>query len=226
MRTLLHPRLALPFACALIASAPCWTGDVATAEVHQILCQIAQPVLSEDEHLVERHYVTYALQVGSTAPGLEVRLTCHPGAGVVHGDASRDTVDYSEITNLNIANMLGISIQVENRPRGTWNLAADSSRARGASTDTRFFIDHLHVTLNLKTLNDREPVPSDPSFGTTMGRFDAVVAATVDCILDNASRSDPPIRRLDLRVFGSPRYGRYARVYPITAAPKRKQYRF
>lgn len=214
------------FLRALIASGLCGTGGEAAAETRQYLCQIAQPVVSHDERTVGRQYVTYALSLGAMTPGLELRFTCHPGPGVMHKNASRDTVDSSEIENFNVANQMGMSLQVENRPRGTWNVEADTSRVEGTSAGSQFYVDRLKVVLNLKTLNEREPDTSDPNYRSTLARFNAVVAATVDCILDNATRSEPPIRKIELSVIGSPRYRHFARVYPIKAAQKRQEYRY
>jgi hypothetical protein len=52
--------------------------------------------------------------------------------------------------------------------------------------------------------------------------YDPAVEATVAAILDNASRSEPPLTSIVLRIIGPNRYWRHAKFYPVTSAPVRE----
>jgi len=196
----------------------------ALAEGRHYLCRVAQPVASRDDRVVVKEFFTYSLSLASPIPGLELQFTCYPGAGIAHADLSRDSIDIREIANLNVANALGLEVQVEQRPRGTWNAEFDTTKAGERSARSHFYVRRLKAVLDLTELARRTPPPSAPEYAETMARFDAVVAATVDCMLDNASRSRPPIHNLELSVVGPRRYHRYAKAYRITPAPEPKQY--
>jgi hypothetical protein len=178
-------------------------------------------VISRDDRAIVRGYVTYSVNLGSAIPGLGVRFTCYPGPGVSLPDLSRDSISIDQIANLNVANLLGLTVRVESRQRGSWEAGFDTSETGERAAKSHFYVDRLRAVLDLTGL-EKHPGASSESAATA--RNDAVVAATVDCILDNASRSDPPIHTLELSVIGTQRYRHYAKVYRVTRAPKPKQY--
>ena len=189
---------------------------------HHYLCQVAQPMVSRDEHCVRVEYVTYSLSIAAPTPGLEVRFTCYPGPGVSHQDLSRDTIDFSEIANLNAANLGGLTVNVEKRRRGSWNASPDPS-----GDDGGFYLDKLNAVLDVSALQSRTRPPSDTVYShRDLPRYDALVAATVECMIDNASRSMPPIRNLKIDVVGSDRYRKYSKLYRVKPAAERKRFNY
>jgi hypothetical protein len=140
-----------------------------------------------------------------------------------------DSVGASEVANLNAASLMGIAIHVEKRPQGTWSSAPDTSAAARATGKPRqlFFVDELGVDLDLTGLLKRRGTSSEPSVNREdLKRFDALVEATVDCILENARRSTPVIRKVRLRVVGWERYGHWSDTYVVKVDTERKRFRY
>ena len=191
---------------------------------HPYFCQVAQPMVARDDRRVEIHHVTYAFKLTSPIPGLEVRFTCHPGPVEVHPEFTHDTVAGTQIANLNAASLLGFTVRVQDRPAGTWSTEPDTSasaRSGASSPRTRFYVNELSAELDVGTAKSK--VAPDPQ---GLAQFDALVAATVDCLIENASHSHPSIRRLNLKVVGWDRYRHFSDSYMITAAPRPKLFRY
>lgn len=155
-------------------------------------------------------YITYELMLGSSVPGIEIRYTCAPGpVAVDHGNG------YSGVKNRNAANLLGFEVSTADwsDPR-TWK-----------GTPRSAFVDTMEVTLDLREAERRFAArhAEDDAELVRMYRegFDTTLKCTVECILDNAGRSRPPIRHVKLRVLGPKQYRAYSRVYPVQPSASR-----
>jgi hypothetical protein len=206
-------------ACAVAAPAP-----AATTQTY--FCDVAQPVVVRDQRRVEVHHVTFALQVASALPGVELQFTCWPSPFVVQTEFAPDSADRSQFVNLNAANLLGLSVRVERRPRGTWSADFDTSGGATAR-QSRFYVDELRADLDVSALARRQSREANAKGRhEELAQFDALVEATVTCMIENASRSHPTIRKLRLNVVGWDRYRRYTNVYPVAAPTEVKQFRY
>jgi hypothetical protein len=196
---------------------------------HTYFCRVDQPMVARDDRRVEVHTVTYALKLQQFAPGLEIRYTCEPGPVVVQEHYDADTVGASEITNLNAANLMGITVRTEKRPRNTWSVLPDSlppARA-GGKPRPRYYLDELRVQLDVSGLvAHRSQVGNPNEAREELGRLDALVDATVDCVLENARRSQPPIRKVRLEVVGWDRYKARSNVFAVKEKPELKLFRY
>jgi hypothetical protein len=169
--------------------------------------RVAQPHDQPEAGDIGLMYVTYELMLGSAWPGVEIRYTCAPGpVAIDHGRG------YSGVENRNGANLLGFKVTVEDRSWG-------HSASRWSGPPGGEFIDTLMVTLDLRAAAaklareiGREPKSSSDVY---QDNFDRMVACTVDCILDNATRSKPPIHHISLSVLGPGKYRSIAKVYAI-----------
>jgi hypothetical protein len=184
-------------------------------------------MVARDDRRVEIHHTTYALKLDSPVPGLEIRFTCLPGPVPVSNDYKADSLGVGDIANLNVANLMGLVLWVEERPLGTWSAAADTSAATkaGGTPPSHFYVSELKATLDVSALLKQRQDASDPQRNRPeLARLDALVAATVECILDNAGHSRPPIRKLRLNVVGWDRFRHYSNLYTVKAAADRRDF--
>ncbi len=183
---------------------------------------VAQPIENEDRG-VEIHHVVYRGYFGRCPVAMEVRLTCSPSC-YLWADRPNPLRPDSSDDDKNSAHLLGLVVSVEEDEY----LAGDR------------FPDTLHVTLDARaaivaaaaqdsamvrrlSLQDPRFSPKTP-WDTSRQELDEVVAATVDCILDNASRSCGKPHFVMLRVDGPESYQRFARLYRLLRAPRPKFY--
>jgi hypothetical protein len=174
--------------------------------------QVAQPHDQPEAGGIGLMYVTYELMLGSASPGVEIGLTCAPGPVAVDRGSG-----YTGVENRNGANEYGFKVNIED--------LSDPERWKGSQG--KQYIDTMTVTLDVRAASRKvaAKVASDTlSAYLYQDDLDQTVHCTVDCILDNASRSRPPIHHLRLRIAGPKRYSKLARVYDITPAPGRKKY--
>lgn len=218
---------------ALLATAPLTSPRAAHAQPqdsgHTYFCQVAQPMVARDDRRVEIHDVTYALKLFVPVPGVEIQYTTYPGPVPIQSDYKSDTVGMSNVANLNAANLLGIGIRIESRPRGTWNAMPDSAVVSKAAERPRqrFYVDELRVDVDLGGVNRQRLRAGDPrATREELARFDALIDATIECILENARRSTPPIRKIKINVVGWERYHHWADTYVVKTSPERKQFRY
>jgi hypothetical protein len=196
---------------------------------HTYFCHVAQPMVARDDRRIEIHPVTYALKLFTPKPGLEIEFTCRPGPVAVFRNQPGDSLGAYEVANLNAASLMGIAIRVEKRPQGTWSSAPDTSAAARAAGKPHqlFFVDELGVDLDLAALVRRRGTSMEPGANREdLKRFDALVEATVDCILENARRSTPVIRRIRLKVIGWERYRHWSDTYVVKVDTERKRFRY
>lgn len=222
-------RAALLLWTLLVAGGPDRVRAQSGGGGHTYFCQVAQPMVARDDRRIEIHDVTYALKLQSPVPGVEVKYTCFPGPVVIRGASVSDTVNANDIANLNAANLLGLSLRVESRPAGSWNVELDSTQAAtgGAGKKSRFFVDELKVDLDVGGLMKQRRHASEVRANREeLSQFDALVAATVECILDNARRSQPPVRKIRLNVVGWDRYRHMTDVYHVKQASEKKRYTY
>ena len=173
-----------------------------------------------DEGSIELRYVTYLLSLGSAWPGVELQYTCSP-APVLVNRANRADMDTLDVEDDNIAHGLGLTIQIENRqdPR-TWN--SPHSSPPGARWGERQewprdgYVDTLVVQLHTQAAYEH-----DQANARSDHVLDAVVRATIDCIRDNASRSQVPIHHVKLVVTGPQKYRKLGGMMRITPRPNR-----
>lgn len=234
MAVALRPRnttrgLGLGLVAMLVASSASIARAQSQDAGHTYLCHVAQPMVARDDRRIEIHPVTYALKLVSPVPGLEIEFTCRPGPVAVSALQPTDTLGASEIANLNAASLMGIVIRVEKRPRGTWSAVPDTSAAARAGGKPRqsFFVEELGVDLDLTALARRRAHSTEPRENREeLARFDALVEATVECILENARRSTPVLRRVRLNVIGWERYRRWADTYVVKVDTERRRFRY
>jgi hypothetical protein len=170
--------------------------------------RVAQPHDQPEAGRIGLMYVTYELMLGSASPGIEIRHTCSPGpVAVDHGGG------YEGVENRNGANLSGYTVSTENVPDSLWKGSKNAP-----------FIDTMTVTLDVRKAADslaavlaRKPAASAPMY---QGEFDETVRCTIECILDNATRSFPPIHHIRLRIRGPKKFNDAAKVYRITSAPR------
>jgi hypothetical protein len=197
---------------------------------HTYFCEVAQPMVSRDERRVEIHHVTYALKIFQPIPGVEVRYTCFPGPVAVQGKYEKDSVGTSQVADLNAANLMGLKIEIENRPRGTWSAVPDTSVAAraGGKPRTNYFLEELGVDLDVSALarQRQHEMGETKDNREELARFDALVEATVECILENARRSTPAVRKIRLQVAGWDRYRHWSDSYLVSSGSERKQFRY
>ena len=124
-----------------------------------------------------------------------------PGMEIEHTCDSNSVVTPWGPRNLNLANLAGLKVAVRR-----------FDEVSGLAGDT------IVVTIDTSALwYDRVMSVS----------VDTVVAATVDCIRENAARGAsrwPQLRHLRLSVVGSSRYTRYNRIYAVSPAVRRRQF--
>ncbi len=180
---------------------------------HECVVRIAQPHDETDGGGVDGitlMYITYELMLGSSVPGIEIRYTCAPGpVAVDHGNG------YSGVKNRNAANLLGFEVSTAD-----WS---DSRTWKGPPRTA--FVDTMEVTLDVREAERRFAARHAEDIAELVGRyregFDRTVELTVECILDNAARSRPPIRYVKLHVLGPKRYRTHSSVYPVKPSASR-----
>ena len=223
--------LARRAALVLLLAAP-FAVDARAQEAddeHTYFCEVAQPMVATEDRRVEIHRATYAMRLKSPSPGIEVQFTCLPGPVSVNPTITGDSLGSDAIANFNAAHLLGLKLRVEQRPQGTWNAEPDTSAAAkaGGTPRSRFYVDQLRATLDVSGLQRQRQHAGDARAGRLeLAQFDALVAATVECILDNAGRSRPPIRKVRLDVVGWDRFKRYGQVYPVKPPTERRDFRY
>jgi hypothetical protein len=194
---------------------------------HTYFCEIAVPMVARDDRRIEIHQTTYALKLQNPIPGVEVRYTCHPTPVVVSADIRQDSVRAGDVANLNVANMMGLKVQVESRPPGTWNALPDTTARGGTRPLSHFYVEELRADLDVTALQKQRQHAADPRASREeLARFDALVAATVECMLDNARRSHPPIRKLKVNVVGWDRYRHYSESYTLKDPIQRRSFKY
>lgn len=205
----------------LVAVAPCLP---ATAAAYLRYSEVAQPMVNLDGDRLEIHRVTYGLKLEAPMPGLEIQLTCHPGPVVMRGEDRGDSVSTSDVTNQNIANLLGISIKVEHRPESTWSAEPDTAAAReGRAPASRPVVRDFRVELDVSGLAKRiAKVHNDEARRKQLRQFDALVAAIVECVRENARRSEPAIRNIHFEVSGWDRFKRHNQNMQVGAPVETK----
>lgn len=172
-----------------------------------------------DEGTIELRYVTYLLSYTSANPGVEVHYTCSAAPAVPEIQADQKSL---HLDDYNVAHALGITIEVESRyDSGTWNSAASSppgarwGKATGEIRDP--YVDTLLVRLHVRKAYETA-VARD---SLDLKYLDAAVLTTIDCIRDNATRSDIPIRHVRLIVDGPAHYRRLGGMFPIRSRSNR-----
>jgi len=166
--------------------------------------RVAQPHDQPEAGEIGLMYVTYELMLGSAVPGIEIRYTCAPGPVAVDNGSG-----YRGVENRNGANRLGFRIAVED--------LTDPSLWKGQPAAA--YIDTMTVTLDVRAaarrLAAKRAGSSAPSAQLAEDEFDRTLRCAVDCILDNATRSAPPIRHLRLEIRGPQRFRSLSRVYAV-----------
>jgi hypothetical protein len=166
--------------------------------------RVAQPHDQPEAGEIGLMYVTYELMLGSAVPGIEIRYTCAPGPVALDRGGG-----YRGVENRNGANKLGFRITVED--------FADPSLWKGQAAAR--YVDTMTVTLDVRAAARRLGAKraGSPSrlAQATEDEFDETVRCAVDCILDNATRSAPPIRHLHLEVLGPRKFRALSRVYRV-----------
>jgi hypothetical protein len=203
----------------LFAAQPAWAS-------FRILNVIAVPMENGEEGSIELRYVTVSMDYTFKWPGIEVQYTCSI-APVQHFRQTFDQADQKglEVDDHNIAHVVGLTVQTENRSdEATWN--SPESTPPGARWGRRDgwpkdpYVDTLLVQLNTDHAYRFLTTNMRPD-SLQLHLLDAVVATTIDCIQDNASRSDVPIKHVKLVVTGPARYRKLSALLTITPQPNR-----
>lgn len=203
------------FVILLCASAPAF----ASFDIRNV---IAVPMENGDEGTVELRYVTYLLSYTSKWPGVEVMYTCSP-APVAVDRADKAGSSTLKTEEANIAHQVGLTIQVEKRmDERTWN--SPHSVPPGARWGDQpewpkdAYVDTLKVQLSTEAAyKHMQTAGGEPQLKV----LDAIVRTTIDCVRDNASRSAVPIRHVQLKITGPPRYRKLGGIMRITPRPNR-----
>ena len=203
----------MPRTISLAATALMLALAVRAEAAFDCYVQVAQPHDQPEAGSIGMMYVTYELMLGSASPGVEIEHTCSPGPVAVDTGSG-----YSGVQNRNGANQKGFKIVVEDF----------KDIRRWSGSEGNHYIETMTVLLDVRSAADSlERTLASHSKGSAylfQQDFDGTVACTVDCILDNATRSSPPIRRLRLEITGPIQFKDLARTYEIVPAPKRKEY--
>lgn len=198
--------------------------DAPEQSIHVYFCQVAQPMIAQTERRVEIHPVTYAIRLAHPMPGIEIRYTAFPGPVSFEKSYDPDSIGESQVVNFNAASLLGLQIKVEKRPAGTWNAVPDTSAAArsGVKPLTNYYLDELKVSLDVSSLVKRRQHASEGRANREeLAQFDALVEATVQCIIENARRSLPPIKKVRLQVTGWDRYAHWSDSYVVKPGTER-----
>jgi hypothetical protein len=200
-------------------------ADLASASF-RIMNVIAVPMENGEEGTVELRYVTVSMDYTFKWPGIEVQYTCSI-APVQHFRQVFDQADQKglEVDDANIAHVSGLAIQTENRSdETTWNspesMPPGSRWGRREGWPKDPYVDTLLVQLNTERAYRFLTTNLRPD-SLQLHLLDAVVATTIDCIQDNASRSIIPIRHVKLVVTGPARYRKLSGLIAITSRPNR-----
>ena len=184
-------------------------GAPAVRATEPAFYEIAQPMLDVGSNCIHVLHVAYQLWVGSGFPGREIEYISAFGPVVVNPGLRE--INRENVEDHNIARALGIRVNVETKDFDTWKQSTDPARPGP-------YVDTLAVELDLRLADAqmlrqsfRDSLSVEPRILTK------AVEATVACILENAGRSEVPIRRLRIRVIGTPRFQKYSGVFRIPA---------
>lgn len=187
----------------LIAAA---TPALATEEVY---LEVAQPMCEGNGgcHVLR---VTYVTNRGSAAPGDAIAWTCAANALVVDRGLTPSAGAPTQVENRNSAHLAGFTIRVTAPDQGRWTFVADPNgpatrNPDGTGARGHWYADTTEVVLDVS--RNAKTYSAD--------YLDDLLRTTVQCILDNASRSLPPIRFVRLAVTGSDRFHDLQRVHAI-----------
>jgi len=183
-------------------------GAPAARATEPVYYEIAQPMLDVGSNCIRVLHVTYQLWVGSGFPGREIDYISAFGPVVVNPGRE---ITRENVADHNIARALGITVNAETKDFDTWKQSTDPARP-GA------YVDTLAVDLDVRLAEAqmlRESFRDSLSVGPRI--LGKAVEATVACILENAGRSEVSIRRLRIRVIGTPRFQKYSGVFRIPA---------
>ena len=203
-----------------------WGSSACAAE--ESLIEVAQPMAAEEES-PEVYHVTCQTYFDTPIAGWAIDFTCDPNAVVVEHRRS-DLTPGAE--NRNLASLNGLRIRVVHRPYyGEYTFVEHPAGDRTRDDDLRsakgFFVaDTVEAVLEVPAHPDslakadllRHVVyPEDTEAVATW--LELVVDCTVKCVLENASKSDIPIRTLILHIDGPARYAKYAKTYTLWQPP-------
>jgi hypothetical protein len=183
--------------------------------------EIAVPIANEDAPVINVFHIVRQINLGSADPGLEIRHTCEPAYVL------RDEEVLSEggrPIDMNLASRMHFKVDVEFRDEERWRFVPGPSPsgvwAEIKGRKGHYWIDSLAVTLDVSSLaTDSSFARARKTHGPTL--YDPVVDATIAAILDNASRSEPPLSSVRLRVVGPAPYPARSKLYPVTPRPVR-----
>jgi hypothetical protein len=206
MRTASAPprrtRVGVALAALIVAATPA----LATEEVY---LEVAQPMCEGNGgcHVLR---VTYVTNRGSAFPGDEIAWTCAANAVVVDRGFTPSPGTPKQVENRNAAYEAGFTIRVTAPDQERWTFVADAAgpvtrNQDGTGARGYWYADTTDVVLDVSK-------GARASVGDSM---DDLVKTTVRCILDNASRSVPPIRYVRLVITGSDRFRDLQRVHAI-----------
>jgi hypothetical protein len=170
------------------------------------IVQVAQPIHDPNEG-TQAFRLTYAESFESW-PGYAISLTCAPNLVPV---MNHDPV------NMNAANLLGFKVQVEDRADPTtWKRKTTGGATPGG---LNYFVDTIGVTLDLRNATKPE-LRRDELDSADKSK---VVEVTIECILENARESLPPIEHVRLTVLGDSALVRRSGVYRV-GSPRPRQW--
>jgi hypothetical protein len=192
-----------------------WFDAVVPARASELgFLQVAQPIYNVNEESVRMFRLTYAVWSGSASPGAEIGYTCQPNS--IPGG--------SEPRNYNVSNLLGFRVELEDRSdEKTWKSRPPSRRwPKGATV-----VDTLGVTLDLSETSHRgsafaKKLAQDTGVDIDGVSITLVVEVTIECILDNARESIPPIEYVRLAVVGDTAFAGRSGVFRV-GAPRNPQ---
>lgn len=202
--------LAVSILCAVLTSASPPTGRASFPRYFDV----AQPMATLEAYTVGVYRVTYFTYTGEgIAPGMEILWTCAESPPVFYYLAPLDSSAHAMLDGSNVARDLGFVVRM-NRPL----------RVVGGPTP---HVDTVAVTLDVAAAADsflhspRALREMGGSAGFRRKFFRDVVEATIEAIMDNASRSSSPIHHVALRVKGPREYAALSEVRKVMPAPRR-----
>jgi hypothetical protein len=221
-----------PLIRAVIVTCALLIGVHPALAAFDTLLTVAQPMEVAEAGAYQIHFVTYQYMLGSPLPGIEISLTNRDNV-VSSGDGSRSS------ENRNSASEAGFLIRVEDRSNGTTTMvdtldvSLDVSRAAMRADSESALVARLwrqnearyaasRDTASLSVLRAR----ATRKIRAPRHRLEQLVRATIDCILDNAYRGSPRIRRVRLTVAGSQWLAGLSKVYLTHRAPLRATWEY
>jgi hypothetical protein len=193
---------------------------------------VAVPADNPDVAWQDVIHVTHLWSTTAAIPGYEVSRTCLPGF------VTQPVGDSLVHRNVNAANMAGLSVEVDlDRAQDRQNWSVVDSFTVGPR---KYVVDTLYVVLHADSVYARVPRDHAAAWARVVaavgarsplsdsqreqlrlkalaGQFrflDQILDTTIICILDNAARSRPPVRIVDLTVVGPDRARAKSGTFP------------